>query len=165
MANLFGTFRTIEKQLQWVFQPGDPNQIDSELIMVHLALYVAAIRAKVKIAAGRQQIIISPVDLVEFMVERAREEPIAMCILIEIRFAEVIFMLHKSEKRSKYELFIAALKILLPLFTASHAIKYVLMVADFLVDWFCSSEAEKILFAKANFTRKTKNGSKIFADR
>ena len=172
MADIFGAFRLTEKQLQWVLHPGDPNQIDSELIMVHLAMHVAAKRAKVNEESQslgqtveRQKISVSPVDLVDFMLKRAKEKPIAMCILIEIRFAEIIFMLHESEKKSKHHLFIAALKMLLPLFTITHATKYVSMTADFLVDWFCCSDAEKIIFSNAIFTRKTKNGSNIFADR
>ncbi len=107
----------------------------------------------------------NPCDVVDHMVACAKEHPIALCILLELRFAEVIFMLHESEKRSKNDLFIAAMKFMLPLFATNHATKYVSLVSDFLVDWFCSSDAEKIIYAKAIFTRKTKNGANVFTDR
>ena len=74
-------------------------------------------------------------------------------------------MLHESEKEGKSDLFIAAMRFLLPLFASNHATKYVSLVADLLVDWFCSSDAEKIIYANAIFTRKTKNGANIFTDR
>lgn len=106
----------------------------------------------------------SPCDLVDFMINRALEEPIAFCILIELRFAEVIFMLHQSEKESRSDLFMSCLRLLLPLYASSHATKYVSMVTDFLVEWYCMSTAEKILWAKGVLTRDTKDGCKIFTD-
>ncbi len=107
----------------------------------------------------------SPCDLVDFMINRATEEPIAFCILIELRFAEVIFMLHQSEKESQSNLFMSCLRFLLPLYASSHATKYVSMVTDFLVEWHCMSAAEKIVWAKGVLTRETKNGSMVFTDR
>ena len=172
LRDFFSSWRTSDKQLDWVMHPGDPNQIDAELIMYHLGMYTAALQAMLQVrnqgsdthdSNGTRSI--SPVDLVEYMIGHAKQEHIALCVLIEIRFAEVIFMLHVCEKRSKCEMFIAALKMLLPLFAATHVTKYVSMTADFLVDWICSSEAEKIIFAKTIFTKKTKNGSNIFSDR
>lgn len=108
---------------------------------------------------------IHPKELVDFMVSRARDEPLAFCILLEMRFAEVIFLLHNAEKESRCDLFVASLKFLLPFFTSSHANKYVSMLSDFLVEWFCCSEAEQILFEKTVLTKKTKNGCNIFTDR
>jgi hypothetical protein len=171
LRDFFSAWRTTDKQLDWVMHPGDPNQVDAELIMYHLAMYTAAIRSLVKAKREREpgrvldNVNVNPCDVVDHMVARAKEHPIALCILLELRFAEVIFMLHESEKKSKSELFIAAIRFLLPLFTTNHATKYVSLVSDFLVEWFCSSDAEKIIYAKAIFTRKTKNGSNIFTDR
>ena len=106
-----------------------------------------------------------PPDLIDFMVRRAKVEPLAFCFLIEIRFAECIFLLHQAEKQSRNDLFLASIKFLLPLYASSHAIKYVSMLSDFLIDWFCMSDAEKIIFARGVITRKTKNGRNIFTDR
>ena len=57
------------------------------------------------------------------------------------------------------------MKFLAPMFAASHATKYVNMVSDFLVEWYCKSHAEKVIFAEFIFTHKTKHGSNIFTDR
>jgi hypothetical protein len=90
---------------------------------------------------------------------------LALVILFELRFAEVIFLLRQAEKESRHEIFISCMKYLLPLFSSTHSTKYVLMLSDLLVDWYCSSDAEKIIFAKAILTRKTVNGANIFTDR
>ena len=170
LRDFFSAWRTTDKQLDWVMHPGDPNQVDAELIMYHLAMYTAAVRGLIKSKRderepGVESINLNPCDVVDHMVARAKEHPIALCILLELRFAEVIFMLHESEKRSKNELFIAAMKFMLPLFATNHATQYVNIVPEFLVDWFCSSDVEKIIYSKAIFTRKTKNGSNVFTDR
>jgi hypothetical protein len=130
-------------------------------------MYVAALRGMIEMRKEKNERIdqVKPMDLVEYMLARAKKEPLAFCILIELRFAEVIFLLYQSEKKSRHDLFIASMKFLLPFYTSSHAVKYVSMISDFLIDWFCSSDAEKIIFSKAILTRKTKNGSSIFSDR
>ena len=112
-------------------------------------MYVSALRALIKHkgeTSGEVLLNLTPCDLIDFMVNRAKAEPLAFCILVELRFAEVIFLLHQCEKQSRNDLFLACIKFLLPLFASSHAIKYVSMACDFLVDWFCMSEAEKKLF-------------------
>lgn len=135
-------------------------------------MYVAALRGMIKSKAKNvpeeqevQMLKFKPCDVVDFMVQRAKVEPLAFCVLLELRFAEVIFMLHQCEKQSKNELFLASMKLLLPIYASSHAIKYVSMVSDFLIDWYCMSEAERIIFAKAVLTKKTKNSCTIFTDR
>ena len=45
LEDIFSCWRTSIGQLKWVMNPGDPNQIDSELVMYVLAIYVAAICA------------------------------------------------------------------------------------------------------------------------
>ena len=124
----------------------------------HPAMYVAALRSMIKSKQENeplQNILkFNPSDLIDYMVARAKVEPLAFCVLVELRFAEVIFLLHQAEKQSRNDLFLASTKFLLPLYASSHAIKYVSMVSDFLIDWHCMSEAEKIIFAKAVITRK-----------
>lgn len=170
LAPFFSCWRPTQGQLDWVLKPGDPNQINGELTMYHCAMYTMAIRGLIKAKADETNtpndiVQISPTDVVDFMLERAKTYPIIMCILIELRLAEVIFMLHESEKLSNSKLYVAAIKFLLPLFASTHATKYVSMCIDFLVKWFCESDAFRIIFEKALLTRKTKNGKNIFADR
>ena len=123
------------------------------------------IKTKLNLDPSASVLDFKPTDLIDFMVARAKEEPLAFCVLIELRFAEVIFLLHQAESQSRNELYLASIKLLLPLFASSHAIKYVSMVCDFLIDWHCMSDAERIIFARAVITRKTKNGRNIFTDR
>ena len=139
-------------------------------IIIHLAMYVSALRGMLKTKQAEASttnltLKSKPSDLVDFMVARAKVEPLAFCILLELRFAEVVFLLHQCERKNKNELFLASMKLLLPIYASSHAIKYVSMVADFLIDWHCMSDAERIIFAEAVLTRKTKNGCTIFTDR
>ena len=131
-------------------------------------MYVAALRSMIKdkeANAESPSTKFIPTDLVDFMVARAKIEPLAFCVLIELRFAEIIFLFHQAEKQSRNDLFLASIKFLLPLYASTHAIKYVSMLSDFLIDWYCMSETEKIIFAKAVITRKTKNGRNICTDR
>ena len=175
LEDFFSCWRTSVGQLNWVMNPGDPGQIDAELSMYILALYVAAIRAVIETkrlefessAAPVQQeeIKICAIDIVDFMLARARKYPIVMVILLEMRFAEVIFMLHNAEQDADETLYLTALKYLAPLFAATHATKYVELLAKFLVEWHCMSDAEKAIFAKGIFTRKTKNGRNVWSDR
>lgn len=88
-----------------------------------------------------------------------------MVALIEMRFAHLIFMLNESETQSNDKLFRTVQKYFLRLFASTHCTKYVSMMTDFFVHWYCCSPAEKILFAKAIFTRKTKNNKSVFVDR
>ena len=147
--------------------PGDPNQIDSELMMYQLAMYTVAIRALVdtKKSQGETSINISPVDVIDFMLVRAEKYPNVLCIMIEMRYAEVIFMLQEAEKKRDADMFRTALKLIAPLCASTHATKYVSMITDFLTDWYCASDADKVIFAKAVLTRDTLHGKKIFTDR
>ena len=130
-------------------------------------MYVAALRSMIKFKSQTStgNLNVQPSDLIDFMVNRSKVEPLAFCILIELCFAEIIFLLHQSEKQSRNDLFLAGIKFLLLLYASSHAIKYVSMISDFLIEWYCMSEAEKIIFARGIITRKTKNGCNIFTDR
>ena len=146
LIDLFSSWRTTQGQLNWVLDPGDPGQIDAELVMVILALYVSAIRAeaarKANVAEG-EEFDLSPSDIIDSMVKRAMEEPLMLVILIQLRLAELTFMLHEAEKKGDASIYITAQKYLAILFATTHATKYVSMSMDFFVDLFCSSDADK----------------------
>jgi len=137
--------------------------------MYVLAVYVSAMRALIKTRHDAEDpkcdISVSVADVVDHIIERAMPYPSAFAILIEVRYAEVIFILQQSEKTSDVDLYITAMKYLAPMFTCAHATKYDPMVTDFLVQWFCKSTFEKKVYAEFIFTCKTKNGSTIFPDR
>ena len=171
LVDIFSSWRTTPGQLNWVLDPGDPGQIDAELVMVVLALYVSAIRGEATRKAseaetkGEADFKLSPEDIIDSMVKRAMEEPLMLVMLIQLRLAELTFMLHEGEKKGDASMYITAKKYLAVLFAATHATKYVSMTMDFFVDYFCSSDADKKIFEKAFLTRETKNGKKIFTDR
>lgn len=169
LEDFFSSWRTSEGQLKWVMNPGDPNQINAELVMYVLGIYVSAMRSLLKLRRDAQgpeaDLSVSATDVVDHMFDRAKSYPIVFAILIEVRYAEVIFMLQQSESTSNIDQYISAMKYLAPMFTCAHATKYVPMVADFLVHWFCKSTFEKKVYTEFVFTRKTKNGSTIFPDR
>ena len=62
-------------------------------------------------------------------------------------------------------MFRTALKLIARLCASTHATKYVSMITDFLTDWYCASDADKVIFTKAVLTRDTLHGKKIFTDR
>ena len=98
------------------------------------------------------------------MLQRAKEEPLVFCVLLELRYAEVIFLLHQCEKENRIDIFLATMKMLLPFYATTHAIKYVSMISHFLIDWHCSSGAEKH-FSKEVLTKCTNNGRNVFTSR
>ena len=178
LEDVFSCWRTTLGQLNWVMNPGDPNQIDCELAMYVLAVYISGMRGLIETKkieyeeavrgipdSPPPEIKICAADVVDFIVKRAKEYPIVMVILLEVRYAEVIFMLHKAEQDANADLYVTALKFLIPLFASTHATKYTNMVARFLVDWYCMPDAEKTIFTKGVFTRKTKNGRNIWSDK
>ena len=168
LEDVISSWRTTTGQLKWVLNPGDPNQIDEELVMYVLAVYVAAMHSLIETKRGlngNDAALLTASDGVDYMIDRAEEHPLIMVILLELRYAELTFMLHEAEKKSNCNLYRTAMKFLAPLFAGTHATKYVSMTVDFFVDWFCASDCDKIIFAKAIFTRKTKNGAKVFSDR
>ena len=80
---------------------------------------------------GETLFTLNPCNLIDFMVNQAKLEPLAFCLLIDLPFAEAIFLLHQREKQSRHDLFLVSMKFLLPLFASSHTIKYVSMACVF----------------------------------
>ena len=61
-----------------------------------------------------QETNISPVDIVDYIIYRVKTDPIVLCIIIEMRYAEVMFMFHDCKKTSRPNLFLAAMTFLAP---------------------------------------------------
>ena len=165
----FGTklWRKTKAQQDWVMSPGDPNQVDDELIWYHFALIAAAIIELWEERTANDQTCdgISAVDVHNFMLEKAKGCAITMEVLTEMRFAEVALLLHQAEETCDAEKYVTALKLASILITSTHATKYTYIHAKFLVWWQCASEAEKTIFEKVILTKKTKKGKHIFTDR
>ena len=103
LHDIFSTWRTTSGQLKWVMQPSNPNQIQEELVMYTLAMYVSAIQSLLKSRQNNanydgQAIILSAPDVIDFMVQRAHEQPLVMVMLLELQFEVVGFILQEAEK-------------------------------------------------------------------
>jgi len=108
---------------------------------------------------------ITPKDVVDFMIERARRNPQAFIVLLDMRFAELVFMLQRSESRADPALYCAALRYAMLLCVNTNASKYVEMMTNFCIDRACMSDAERAILDTFVLFRRTKNLKTIFSDR
>ena len=158
---IYTMWRPTEAQKKWVFSPGDPRDAVEERNMVHLAIIEEAARcARLKHGIFG----ISAIDVVDHMLNIAEKCPIRLATLIDMQYGNAIEMMMASQTESNIGLYASAVKILATVHCSGHAIRYARLDADFLVWYYCASPAEKILYAKALLTRKTKNGKNIFTD-
>lgn len=165
LEDIFSCWRPTEGQLKWVLHPGDPNQIDAELSMYVLGIYTAAVHSYIEMKGQEndsEKFEVTAMEIMDHMISRARDWPIVMTVFIEIRFAHLIFILNESEENCHIGMYNTVQKYLARLFAATHCTKYVSMLVDFFVEWYCKSPAEKIIYTNGIFTRKTKNGKNIF---
>ena len=91
-----------------------------------------------------------------------------MGILLDLRLAEVSMMIRDAEKSGDHgdvDLFLAALRLALPIFAVTHAVKYVRCICEFLKWWETASDAMRMTFRRFIFTRKGPQGGNYFADR
>lgn len=108
---------------------------------------------------------ISPAQLIDFIIARAECNPQAFIVLLDMRFAEIIFMLHRAESRAETALFCAACRYSVLLCVNTNATHYVEMMCNFNIDRACMSPAERAIHDNFILFRKTKNGKTIFTDR
>ena len=102
-------------------------------------------------------------DVFNFLTNTAN--PLAQITLTEMRYADVVFLLHQAEEESNAEKFTTALKFAATLYTTNHATKYTNMCAKYFMWWHCASEADKAVYEQLVMTRKTKAGKTIYMDR
>lgn len=168
-GDVFGLFvnkwRPSAGKMKWIMEPSDPNDVQMELPDYILAHYRCALDCLAEI---RQCDHLSPVQVNEHMLERAKSYPFVMAVLLELRFAEVAFILRDSEKSGAHgdvDAFVTGVRFSLVLFTVTHAVKYVRICVEFLKWWATASDAEKLLFRNFIFTRNSPHGCPIWADR
>ena len=107
-------------------------------------------------------------EVSEYMLGRAREYPVCMMILAELRYAQLLLMTRDSEKsgnKDDVELCLAALRLRLVFNTVSSAYKNVQICCEMLKWWFVATSAQRILFEEFFFTKLSTNGRPIWADR
>lgn len=169
LREIWVEWRPTDGQLNWVFNPGDPTQVDNELVFYYLAFIASAVHAcldsKIESGLTGDDLQLTAVEVHDFIVERCSKSPIGCQFLNEIRFAETVFLMHQSEEESNADKYVTALKFSSLLFATNNAIKYAEIASRFFKWWHCASEADKKLYACAIMTKLTKEGKKIFIDR
>jgi len=100
-----------------------------------------------------------------FMLQKAKGCTVTQSVLNEMRYAEVILLLHQAEETCDAEKFVTGLKFATILITTTYATKYTYIHAKFLMWWYWASDAEKTIFDKIVLTKKTVKGKNIFTAR
>jgi len=154
---------TIPRQ-EWFKFPSDPRQREKEHPWYLLALYVAAVVQLSDSEEGRD---ISALDVYEFMLQRAKEYPLCILVLLEMRLATVAKMMKNAERigeRGSVELFLTAVKFAMRLFAMTHKTDYMRLSCNILLWWNCASDAQKKIYSSFIFTQLTSNGIPIYHD-
>eukprot|EP00536_Pseudo-nitzschia_multiseries_P009181 jgi/Psemu1/22556/gm1.22556_g len=108
------------------------------------------------------------VDMHIYQIKRCIKVPTCQAVLFDLRLLEIVFMIRDAEKVGKHgnlPLFLATLRLSLPLFAITHATSYCHLVCDFLEWHKLASDAERILFENFFYTKLSNNGKPIWADR
>jgi hypothetical protein len=168
LVDFFSLWRKTDGQLKWVMEPGDPNQIEDELIMMRFGLLIDGIMGLLKTKRQNDSSAsfeISAVDVLDHMLSRAKRYTSVNLVLQTLPLAGMIFMMQRAEANADADCYMSAMSLLVNVFTASHQTGYVFLINEFFKNWHCMSDAEQVLFKKSFLFRKTKNGSNIFPDR
>ena len=90
LRSITSMYRESKKAVDYVLNPSDPNQANREMMCYHLAVYLSAIQGLRDEKFGNdedlQNVTISPADVIDFMISRAKESPQAFVILVEKRY-------------------------------------------------------------------------------
>jgi len=170
LRNMFKLYRTTSGAVEFVMNPSDANQPEREMTQYHLAVYLSALMALIELkfedmGEGCDSVPVSPDQVIDFMISRAKQNVQAFIILMELRFGELIFMLQRAETKADAKIYCAALKYAMILRTNTNATKYIEMMCNFCVDIHCMSDAERTIYETFILFRKTKNGKNFFSDR
>lgn len=109
---------------EWFKFPSDPRQREKEHPWYLLVLYVAVAVQLTDSEEGRD---LSAPDVYEFMLQRAKEYPLCMLVLLEMRLATVAKMMKNAERigeRGSVEPFLTAVKFAMRLFAMTHKTNY-----------------------------------------
>jgi len=107
---------------------------------------------------------LSAVDVWDHILSRAKEYPEVFMHANMLPLMGMILMLQDAEAKADSDLYLSAMRLLWPVFCASHRTGYVFIIARFYVWWWCASTKAKKICTHLMF-RVTKNGSNIFPGR
>ena len=174
LGDLFGLWRTSEKQIAYVMDPSDPTQVNRETYPLVFAIYCEAARGYVAEAVNTSRntvdnapttIEISPDQIFDFIKKKAETDPLVVVILLYLRGIHVQHLLYDSERRASIQMFLTALRFIGLNTCVTHCCGYVSLLSDWFRNWATSSPAMKKLYKKAILFRLTKNNCSIFTDR
>ncbi|KAL3774776.1 hypothetical protein ACHAWO_012213 [Cyclotella atomus] len=162
---------TLDKRLWILNKISDPRQAESDRSWALLAGYAVA-ASNLKIDLERD---LSPVEVNEFMLERARQYPFCAFALLEMRMVAVAKLMRNAESKGNHgegkgnhgeavEYFFTAIKLALPLFAVTHKTDYVYLTQELLKQWHCASPAQRLVYGRYILTRKSSTGLSIFGD-
>ncbi len=154
---------TIPRQ-EWFKFPSDPRQRKNEHSWFLIALCAVAVVQLSDSEDGRD---VSAHDVYEFMLQRAKEYPLCMLVLLEMRLATVAKMMNNAERigeRGSVELFLTSVKFAMRLFAMTHKTDYMRLSCNILLWWNCASDAQKKIYSSFIFTQLTSNGVPIYHD-
>jgi hypothetical protein len=156
------TYRPTEGKQKFVMFPRDPTQAVEEMLPYAMAMRRAA-GDELAEHLGVTEVSAAQVD--EHMASRAQKYPVCLQNLLDTRLTEVFFMLRDSETTGSADLFMAAIRHMIPAFAANHNHKYIRIGVELCVWWATASLAEIVLFENFILTRKIASGKRLFTDR
>ena len=154
------TWRTAPERANWVLFPGDPKEAVKELPSYICGMYTSAIRA-CKVVLTRAP---SASEVHEHMIARALRFPLAAVVLLELRFAEIIMILVRSERLGGFADARSAERLLTMMFCVAHATGYINIAASNAEAWAAASPVLRKFIEADCFTRPTAWGKPTFSD-
>lgn len=155
-------YRDTERKMKTVMQPHDPRQAEEEMPFYIAAFFRAAAD---EYASMTNQKSVSPSEVHKHMLERACEDPLVLAILQDLRFVQIFVLFQCAEKTRSADLFIAAIRLILPFLMTANAPNYISIATETVVWWELASDAEKVIFENCILTRKTAKGKPAYLDR
>jgi hypothetical protein len=156
---------TIGRQ-NWVLFPSDPNSAlveHPELLHAH---YVSATIFYIK-ANPNSDTEPTAQQLMNYMLERAKEYPICFVMLLQLRFTELALALTDAERAGPEgkALYDSAARLLQGLFSVTNAFGYLYLGVHEDLEYQCASERQRLIHKLYAFVKETPNGKYIFTDR
>ena len=166
LGALLSGYRDTERKRKWFLNPGDPRQTQNETPQILHGLYMAA-----ALSFRRQNGQSGTTAAVwQYMLQRAREEPLVCVVVMYIMFAEAALCIVDSEKatptcpRGDFELYRSAHRLMLLLWSTTNSYRYMRTTLDQEVEWRTASKREMKINEDVLFTKETVNGKRIFGD-
>lgn len=171
LKDFFKCWRKSDKQLKWVLDPGDLNQVEEELTMMMMGILSDAtfhcVNKKKREAGDSRSasVDVSSTDVIDHIIKRAIEYPMVHTVTMTFPIFCLLTMLQNAERNADAEAYNGIMRLLVNVFASAHQTGYVYLITRYFVNWYCASEAEREITAKGYLFKKTVNGRNIFCDR